>query len=197
MSSKRLLGLCGWLVLAGCLGAGTAGAEEPAKAAKPRDLVVFYSYTGKTALVGKTLADLLKAEAVRIEDVERPSRERAYGAGREASLKGEYWPIRPVEADVARYDRVFLGCPVWFGLPPPPFNAFLEQVNLTGKQVVVFVTLGGGAYDKAIQALTDKAAARGGRVVASFHVRTQSVSDDALIAKASELARQYGADAAP
>ena len=47
-----------------------AKAEEKAQI---KNLIVFYSYTGNTELVGKTLAEILKADVIKIEDTERPS----------------------------------------------------------------------------------------------------------------------------
>ena len=76
-------------------------------------------------------------------------------------------------------------------MPPPEFNAFVEQVSFTGKQVVVFVTLGGGSEKKALQTMTEKVTAKGGKVVSSFFVRTKNVTKDDIAAKAMELAKQY------
>lgn len=185
--------VCGLVLLASVvcvLGAIAAKAEEQ-QASQPTNLVVYYSYTGNTELVGKTLAGILKADVIGIEDVTRPTREQAYGAGRDASLQGKPWPIKPFNADFSRYGRIFVGCPVWFGMPPPEFNAFVEQVSFTGKQVVVFVTLGGGSPEKATQTMTEKVTAKGGKVVSSFFVRTKNVTKDDIAAKATEIAKRY------
>lgn len=82
---------CGLVLLASgaCL-LGVIGAKaEEQQAAQTTNLVVYYSYTGNTELVGKTLAGALKADVIVIEDVTRPTREQAYGAGKEASLQGK------------------------------------------------------------------------------------------------------------
>lgn len=184
---------CGLVLLASgaCL-LGVIGAKaEEQQAAQTTNLVVYYSYTGNTELVGKTLAGALKADVIGIEDVTRPTREQAYGAGKEASLQGKAWPIKPFKTDFSGYSRIFVGCPVWFGMPPPEFNAFVEQVSFTGKQVVVFVTLGGGSEKKALQTMTEKVTAKGGKVVSSFFVRTKNVTKDDIAAKAMEIAKQY------
>ena len=172
------------------LGVIAAKAEER-QAAQMKNLVAYYSYTGNTELVAKTLAEILRADVIKIEDVTRPTRDEAYAAGKEAAQQGKSWPIKPFNTDLSGYSRIFVGCPVWFGMPTPEFNAFVEQVSFTGKQVVVFVTLGGGGQDKAIKAMTEKVAAKGGKVVSSFFVKTAKVTKDDIAAKTREIAKQY------
>lgn len=168
----------------------TANTEE-SQPAKGNDLVIYYSYTGNTELVGKTLAEVLKADTLKIEDVKVPTRDEAYGAGKEAALQGKAWPIKPFKTDLTDYKRVFVGCPVWFSMPTPQFNAFVEQVDFAGKQVVIFVTLGGGNPDKALKNMTEKIEAKRGKVVSSFSIKTRNMSKDDLAAKAREIAQQY------
>ena len=171
-----------------------AKAEEKAQM---KNLVVFYSYTGNTELVGKTLAEIIKADVIKIEDAARPSKFKAYTSGSIAAIQGKSWPVKPFRADLSCYDRIFAGFPVWAGMPPPEFNAFVEQANFTGKQVVVFVTMGSGGQNKAIKAMTDKITAKGGKVVSSFYVKTGGVSKDDIVNKAKEISRQYSQPVPP
>ena len=82
-------------------------------------------------------------------------------------------------------------------MPPPEFNAFIEQADLTVKQVVVFVTLGGGSQEKAIKTMTEKVTAKGGKVVSSFFVRTKNVTKDDIANKAKEISKQYCQSVSP
>ena len=191
---KRLI--CGLFIFASIIGLFSVIAKAEEKA-QIKNLIVFYSYTGNTELVGKTLAEILKADVIKIEDITRPSKDEAYGAGREASIQGKSWPVKPFNKDISGYDRIFVGCPVWFGMPTPELNAFIEQVDFTGKQVVVFVTLGGGGPDKAIKAMTEKITAKGGKVVSSFFVKTKAVSKDDIVNKAKEISKQYSRSMSP
>ena len=45
-------------------------------------------------------------------------------------------------ADLSRYDRIFVGFPIWWYTAPTIVNTFLEQYDLTGKTVVPFATSG-------------------------------------------------------
>ena len=188
---KKLI--CGLVVLAsmiGLLSVITAKAEER-QAAQMKSLIVYYSWSGNTELVAKTLAEIIKADVIQIEDVTKPSKEEAFKSGKEASIQGKSWPVKPFNKDLSGYDRIFVGCPVWFGMPTPEFNAFIEQVDFKGKQVVVFVTLGGGSQEKAIKTMTEKVTVKGGKVVSSFFVRTKNVTKDDIVNKAKEISKQY------
>ena len=66
---------------------------------------------------------------------------------REAGVLPE---IQPVKADLAKYDMVFLGFPVWFGTYAPPVAKWLEGVDLRGKKVVPFCTFGSGGLESSV-----------------------------------------------
>ena len=166
-----------------------AKAEE--KQATMKNLVVYYSWSGNTELVSKNLAEIIKADVIKLEDVAKPSREEAYSSGKDAAKQGKSWPIKSFKTDLTGYERIFVGSPVWFGMPAPAYNAFIEQVDFKGKSVVVFVTLGGGSPDNAIKTMTEKVTAKGGKVVSSFYVRTKNVTKDDIVIKAKEIANQY------
>ena len=51
-------------------------------------------------------------------------------------------------ADMAQYDTVFVGFPIWWYEAPRIIQTFLERYDLTGKTVVPFGTSGGSAMGK-------------------------------------------------
>ena len=57
------------------------------------------------------------------------------------------------DADVASYDRIFLGFPIWWYVAPTLINSFLESYDFTGKGIVLFATSGGSGFGKTVQAL--------------------------------------------
>jgi len=187
---KMIVSLACIASVMGSLGVITAQAQEK-PAAQAKDLVAYYSYTGNTEHAAKALAEVIQADLLKIEDVTRPTKDEAYTAGKDAAKQGKSWPVKPFNKDVSAYDRIFVGCPVWFGMPTPAFNAFVEQVDFKGKQVIVFVTLGGGSHAGAIKAMTAKIEAKGGKVVSSFFVRTKVATKDSIIGKTKEIAAQY------
>ena len=55
--------------------------------------------------------------------------------------------------DMARYDTVFVGFPIWWGVEPRVVDTFLESRDLTGKTVIPFATSGGSGMAYAQQHL--------------------------------------------
>ena len=83
--------------------------------------------------------------------------------------------------DLAGYDTVYLGFPVWWYVAPRIINSFIEANDLSGKNVVVWVTSGGSGLGRTVPELEQCAPGvnfiEGGRV-----------SGEASIDKIAELA---------
>lgn len=187
---KKLIG--GLVLLALIIGLfSVIVVKAEARQAKMKNLIVYYSYTGNTELVAKTLAEIIKADVLKIEDKATFSMFKALTVGCAVARKGQAWPVQPFNKDVSGYERIFLGAPVWAGMPAPQFNAFVEQVDFTGKEVVVFVTMGRSGQDKAIKAMTDKIRAKGGKVVSAFFVKSGRTTKEDIVNKTKEIAKQY------
>ncbi len=42
-----------------------------------------------------------------------------------------------------QYDKIYVGFPIWWYIAPTIINTFLEQYDLTGKEIIPFATSGG------------------------------------------------------
>ena len=58
-----------------------------------------------------------------------------------------------MDIDVSRYDVVFIGYPIWWGLAPRAVNTFIESHDLQGKMVIPFATSGGSGISSSVSAL--------------------------------------------
>ena len=121
---------------------------EPQKVT-PKMLVLYYSQTSNTKQVAEAIAQRLNADMEEIVPVqpydgdfnatiERCIQEREQGVTPD---------IQDLKADLANYDVVFIGYPVWFGTYAPPVVTFLNNVDLSGKKVVPFCTFGSGGLE--------------------------------------------------
>jgi flavodoxin len=171
--------------------AGIALNAEQKQEGTMKSVVIYYSYSGNTAAVAGVLADEIGADLVKTEDVIKPGKFKAYVLGAVAARKEKAWPVKPLNIDLSGYNRVFIGAPVWWGKQAPEINGVIDQLDLKGKKVVVFVTLGGHNSDEALKALAEKAMAKGGTVVSSFAITTGGKSRENIEARTGELAQQY------
>ena len=131
--------------------------EEPAKEETPKTLVLYYSQTGNTKGVAELIASKLGADIEEIFAVEPYDGD--YGAtierGKKELDEGIFPEIQPLKVDVAQYDIIFIGYPVWFGTYAPPVITFLNQVDLAGKKVVPFCTFGSGGLESSAKDLAE------------------------------------------
>jgi putative NADPH-quinone reductase len=54
------------------------------------------------------------------------------------------------------YDKVVIGFPVWWYTAPTIINTFIEENDLSGKDVYIFVTSGGSGVDGSLKDLRAK-----------------------------------------
>jgi flavodoxin len=124
----------------------------------PKVLVLYYSQTSNTKGVAQEIATRLNADIEEIVPVQPYDGEfeatiQRCMKEREEGIKPE---IKPLAADLTKYDVIFIGYPVWFGTFAPPVGAFLDNVDLSGKKVVPFCTFGSGGLESSVKDLAEK-----------------------------------------
>ncbi len=167
---KKTLVLSAAVALMGC----QAKTDNSANDGK-RSLIVYYSQTGTTERVAKELAQLVNADMDSIE-AELPydgdfqsTIERCQKEQKDSVLPR----LRPLSVDIAQYDTIYLGYPIWFGTYAPPVASFVKASSLDGKVVIPFCTFGSGGLDRSVQALRE--ALPQAQVLDGYGVRTVRV----------------------
>jgi len=95
-----------------------------------KSLVVYYSLTGKTKLVAQAIAQALSATLVEIAET-KPRRRgpSLYAIGGFEAKMNKRSRISPIDTDLERYERVFIGSPIWNSRPVPAINAFIYDMD--------------------------------------------------------------------
>ena len=128
------------------------------EAPKSKVLVLYYSQTSNTKTVAQEIATRLDA------DIEKISLVEPYDTAFQATIdrckadreKGILPEIKPLKANIADYDWIFIGYPIWFGTYSPPIASLLDKIDLSGKFVVPFCTFGSGGLESSVKDLTEK-----------------------------------------
>ena len=141
----------------------------------PKVLVLYYSQTNNTRTVAEAIAGKLGADTEEIVALNPYDGDFQATIGRcmqerEAGIIPE---IEPVKADLASYDIIFLGYPIWFGTFAPPMGAFIKSADLAGKKIVPFCSFGSGGLDSSIRDL--KAAQPEAEVLDGYGVRAARI----------------------
>lgn len=117
------------------------------------DLVVFYSFSGKSRQVAEWLAAGLSAEIDEI--VEASPRDFAFRgilrSGLDSLLKRRP-AIRPMRQKDGIYDRVILCCPVWGGRIAGPARTWLHDHGDTARALGLVLQSGGGVAYRGVLA---------------------------------------------
>ena len=132
--------------------------KEAKEAPKSKVLVLYYSQTSNTKTVAQEIATCLDA------DIEEISLVEPYDTAFQATIdrckadreKGILPEIKPLKANIADYDWIFIGYPIWFGTYAPPIASLLDKIDLSGKFVVPFCTFGSGGLESSVKDLTEK-----------------------------------------
>ena len=132
-------------------------------------LVAYFSASGVTKAVAERLARGISAELFEIEPVVHYTSADLDWMNKKSrsTIEMNDRSCRPAiaakVADMARYDVVFVGFPVWWYREPSIIDTFMEQYDFSGKTIIPFATSGGsqlGDSAKNLQAL-----AQGAKVV--------------------------------
>ena len=112
-------------------------------------LVAYFSASGTTGKVAEKLAELAGADIYEIKPrvPYRPADLDWRDKTSRSTIEMNDKTIRPAladkDADIANYDTILLGFPVWWYVAPTIINTFLESYDFSGKKIVLFATSGG------------------------------------------------------
>lgn len=112
----------------------------------PKMLIIYYSQTEHTRTVAQEIQKLTGAdieEIVPVQPYDGTYQETIARSGQEREA-GTLPELRPVQADLSKYDIIFVGYPIWFGTYALPMASWVNQADLSGKKVVPFCTFGSG-----------------------------------------------------
>ena len=127
---------------------GACGSKNTA----PKTLVLYYSQTGATQTVAQELQKALNADIEAIE-LENPYTgtyaETLDRVGKERE-SGNLPKLKALKADLAKYDVVYLGYPIWFGTYALPIASLVKEQSFEGKKIVPFCTFGSGGLEPAM-----------------------------------------------
>lgn len=113
-----------------------------------KKLVAYFSASGVTAKVAKNLAEAIGADLFEIVPAV-PYTEADLdwmNKNSRSSVEMNDLAFRPAMVgkceNVADYDTIYVGFPIWWYIAPTIINTFLEAHDLVGKTIVPFATSG-------------------------------------------------------
>lgn len=122
-------------------------------------LVAVFSASGVTKKVGEEIAriagadfyEILPKEIYTSADLDWMNKKsRSSIEMNDSSLRPE---INGGVADMASYNTLIIGFPIWWGMAPRIIDTFLESYDFSGKKIIPFCTSGGSGIGRSDIAL--------------------------------------------
>ena len=114
-----------------------------------RKLVAYFSVSGTTAQVAEKLSEAIGADIFAIEpevpytEADLNWMDKKARSTVEMNDPNSRPAIAAKRDNMAKYDVIFVGFPIWWYVAPTIINTFLESCDLSGKVIVPFATSGG------------------------------------------------------
>ena len=128
-----------------------------------KTLVAYFSASGKTKKKAELIAQGLDADLYEIVPAQLYTKDDLNWMDKKSrsSVEMTNKSFRPEladhNADIASYDTIVLGFPIWWYVAPTIINSFLEAYDFSGRKIVLFATSGGSSFGNTVQELQPSA----------------------------------------
>lgn len=118
-------------------------------------LVVYFSATGTTRQAAERLAKATDATLCEIQpqqpytDADLDWTNEQSRSSIEMKDKQSRPAIKKLSVNIADYDIIYVGFPIWWDTCPTIINTFMESADFKGKTVIPFATSGGSSVMRA------------------------------------------------
>lgn len=124
-------------------------------------LICYFSATGTTKRVAEKLSEILNGDLFEIEPVNKYTKDDLDWTNKQSrsTLEMKDESSRPEVKgkvnNIEEYNKVIIGFPVWWYREPLIIDTFIEENDLKGKDIYVYVTSGGSTYEGSLKHLKE------------------------------------------
>ena len=156
-----------------------------------KKLVAYFSASGTTRKIAEIIAQVAEADLYEIMPKQPYSKADLNWMDKKSrsSIEMNDKSFRPAIAEkcnnMADYDVVYIGFPIWWYVAPTIINTFLESYDFSGKTIVLFATSGGSGFGNTVAEL--KRSVSDTTVIKEGKVFNSGVSKDQLSSCVNDL----------
>ena len=123
-----------------------------------KKLVCYFSASGNTRRVAEKISSAVNGDIFEIEtkekytdkDLDWTDKQSRSSIEMNKNIKPE---IKKQISNLEEYNSIIIGFPVWWYKEPTIIDKFLDENNMNGKKIYVFVTSGGSSVDSTYKSL--------------------------------------------
>lgn len=152
-----------------------------------KTLILYYSQAvGNTERIANMLQKGLNADMEKIETVVpyTGSYSEITAQGQEEVNRGYKPEIHSINSNLNMYERVVIATPTWWYTMAPAVHTLLDEIDLSGKEVILVQTHGGwpGHCLKDMEKLCN-----GANIISKKEIQFDSTGGDELITKVEDI----------
>jgi len=116
-----------------------------------KTLVAYFSATGTTEKAAKVVAEVTGGTLYEIQPAKKYTsadldwHDKSSRSSEEMADAKSRPTLSSKAENLADYDTVYIGFPIWWNLAPRIINTFIESGDFSGKTVILFATSGGSS----------------------------------------------------
>lgn len=122
-----------------------------------KTLVVFYSRTGTTREIAEEISKSIDCDVEEIVDKEKRSGIIGYIKSGYETVRNKLPEIEDPKHDLANYELVIIGTPVWAGKMAVPVKAYIEQNKDKIPNLACFCTCGSSGIEGTLTGIAESA----------------------------------------
>ena len=147
------------LPLAAGLGLSASSSVAQQRSSQGKALVAYFSRTGNTRVIANQIRRALGADLFEIQPAEPypEDYEATVSQAQRERDTGHEPPLKATVPNAGSYDVIFLGFPIWGTTTPPVIRSFLSGHDVSGKDLVPFVTHGGYGLGESMAVVAERA----------------------------------------
>jgi flavodoxin len=138
-----------------------ANAQSLKTQSERKILIAYFSWSGNTKVVAQQIASELRSgetggtlfEIKTVESYNASYKELGKGIAKKEHDENARPALATRFDDMALYNTVFIGYPIWFGDMPMAVFTFLESYDFSGKTIIPFCTNGGSKFGSSLESL--------------------------------------------
>lgn len=122
-------------------------------------LVAYFSASGVTKKIAEKVSNIASADLFEIKPAVQYTKadlnwmDKQSRSSKEMNDTSSRTEISVMVEDMAQYDTVLIGFPIWWYTAPTIIKTFLESYDFSGKRIALFATSGGSKFGNTVNDL--------------------------------------------
>jgi len=184
-----------FFVAAGCQQASSPVTENPEAIQGSQNIskaiVLYYSRTGSTRVVAKTIREVLDCDLQEIKDLKDRSGLKGFWGGMKDVSNKVKAEIKPETRDLDAYGLIVICSPVWGMQFSPAITTFMESIDFKDKKIVLAAVARMNMKAEKLEELKKEIQSKGGEVIKDFVIKTWFKSSEDIVEKTKEHIKNF------